>query len=195
MNPTFLIIDALHSKDTSAIRVMTSLASHQGHPVAPFGVQHGCIRRGSLARVLAACQHTSAQGAWTGGKSVEGSGIIGPDFSLPQRIPPDRCARVGCSTPLLQKDTFGFPNRLTAHRTIAKTRRTSLASTPMAARDEGHNGCLFQANHTLRRFEHFRKHRLQHGMNLWHGGPVLGSLTPTFRHNGIQLVGAIIRFR
>ena len=97
--------------------------------------------------------------------------------------------------PALQEDTLGFANRLAAHRTTAKTRRAALANTPMATRDEGHNGCLFQANHALRSFEHFRKHRLQHGMNLWHGGPVLGSLTPTFRHNGIQLVGAIIWFR
>ena len=66
-----------------------------------------------------------------------------------QRIPPDRCARVGCSTPFLQKDTFGFANRLTAHRTIAKTRRTSLASTPMAARNEGHNCLFLEADHAL----------------------------------------------
>ena len=97
-----------------------------------------------------------------------------------ESMPQDKSGRVGCSMPALQEDTLGFANRLAAHRTTAKTRRAALANTPMATRDEGHNGCLFQANHTLRRFEHFRKHRLQHGMNLWHGGPVLGSLTPTF---------------
>ena len=88
----------------------------------------------------------------------ENFGIMGPKFWKSffelydvQRMPSDRdrSARVGGSKQVLEKDTLGFANRLAAHRAIAKTRRAVLASTPMAARDEGHNGCLFQANHAL----------------------------------------------
>ena len=135
----------------------------------------------------------------------ENLGIMGPKFLASsaelyyvQRMPSDRdrSARVGGSNQVLEKDTLGFANRLAAHRAIAKTRRAVLASTPMAARDEGHNGRLFQANHAFRGFEHFcRKSRLQHGVNLSHGGPVLRALAPAFLHDFVHVVGAIIWFR